>query len=459
MNLPQAGQLYAGINILHPYWIISVYFATLIRGMKVILALLCCFELLLVTYLVNFAGPFVSPVLFLGTSIAIAFVYLHIASQPNALVARVPGKIPALAITAAQWAVFLGGLFFIVHKLKYIWWYKQMYGYPGGDSDIIPQIQVLVQRFLAGEQPYSDIQFKGYVLFPTYMPFQWLPYVPCELLQKDFRWIPLLGMGCASLYYFLHQRRMDAPAIWKIIVPSWPLLVWCATVLNDNNTYVFTVEGLIAAYYLFVAESINRRNILLLASGVAICLLSRYSIIFWMPLCIVAYFIGGEKKNAAIVAGMAVLFIVVFYWAPYLRHDHEIFIKGYRYHTSAAKLEWQKDISVGDENYLENGLGFTSYAITWFKGEVAAKLAGYKVVHFAMCIMSVVLLCWYYVRNRARYSVQVFLLFSFKIYIAVFYAFIQIPYRYLYLTPLVITAALIGGAFFPKPVKDNPILR
>ena len=425
--------------------------------MKLLLALLCVIELLLGTYFSGVAGPYLSPLLFLGTSIAIAFLYLRLAARPQWVSLSII-KVPAIAITAAQWALFAGISYLVISKLKFLWWYHLMYHYPEGSSDIIPQIQTLAQRFLAGEQPYHGIQFTGYVLYPTYMPFQWLPYIPLELLHKDYRWLPAIAMLGASFYYFISKRKMEGNILLQLLVPVWPMLVWCVSILYDNNTFIFTVEGLIAAYYLFVAESIGKKNLLPLAIGIGLCLFSRYSIVFWVPLCLSLFYIAGEKKKAFLLAGTALLFFVVSYWWPFLRHDANIFINGYNYHTQAALDEWVRDKANNGHNYLNNGLGFTSYAVSWFPGDLEHQLAIYKNVLFGICLLTVALLGFYYYRARNRYSLQTYMLFSFKIYIAVFYAFIQIPYRYLYLTPLVVSAALLGGAFFPRPVKDNTIL-
>lgn len=424
--------------------------------MRYLLVLLCCAEILLATYLMNVAGPFWSPVLFLGTSLAIAFIYLRVRSQSATTTA--PFSLPPVVISVGQAAVFAGSAFYIISKLKYVWWYHLMYHFPEGTSDIIPQVETLVHRFLSGEAPYNPIQFVGYQLYPTYLPLQWLPYLPCELAHKDYRWIPALAMLAASVYYFVSKRKVEGDPISRLLLPSWPLFIWILLLLNDNNSFVFTVEGLIAAYYFFVAESTGKKNIWPLAIGISLCLFSRYSIIFWVPLCIAVLAMAGQKKNAMVVAGTAAAFLIFVYWLPFLRVDPEIFIKGYKYHTFAAYNEWNNDFSWNAGTvYLNNGLGFTSYAIAWFPGDLHNKLALYKNLLFAVCLLTVALLGFAFYRSRGKYDVSTYLLFSFKIYIAVFYAFIQIPYRYLFFTPLIITAALLGGAFMPR-VKNNTIL-
>jgi hypothetical protein len=424
--------------------------------MKNLLVLLCCLEVLLATYLVNIAGPFVAPVLFLGTSLAICFLYLKIADQETVEAGGGFWKMSPGAVKIAQWVVFLACSYFLFTRLKYLWWYDQQYGDPRNTSDIIPQITVLLQRFMAGEQPYSKIYFTGYDMFPTYMPLQWMPYIFCEWAKKDYRWIPTFGMWVVSLYYFLRARRATTDSLLGILIPVWPLLVWAVFVLHDSRIFVYTVEGLIAAYYLFVAESITLKRMLPLAIGIAVCLLSRYSIVFWVPLCVLLLYFSGRRKDAIIVCAVFALLFVAFYLLPFLSRDATIFLKGYAYHTNAAYYEWLRDMEVyGGNRYLYNGLGFTSWGVSFIPGNLLHKLSVYKNIHLAMCMLTVVGLGWFYVKRQTRHSLNTYLLFSFKVYLTIFYAFIQIPYTYLYFVPVMVTASLLAASFRAKPVNDN----
>jgi hypothetical protein len=49
-----------------------------------------------------------------------------------------------------------------------------------------------------------------------------------------------------------------------------------------------------------------------------------------------------------------------------------------------------------------------------------------------------------------------FLLVSFKIYLAFFYSFVMVPYNYLYLVPVIISAPLLAQAFSkPGPAETT----
>lgn len=425
--------------------------------MKLLLFLLCLLELLFATFLILPLGPYVTSLLLLTISLGIAVVYLKIATKPSLPINYKNGKVPPLVITILQWTLFGTLTYFTFAELKFLWWYELTYPNPRhGSSDVIPQITALVQRFLRGEQPYYPIKFSDYDLYPTYLPLQWLPYIPLELAHKDYRWVPTFAMWFACAYFFITNRKNHTNNIWAIIIPIWPLVIWFSFIWHDNLAYVYCVEGLIASYYFFTAESIKKQNTALLAITISACLLSRYSIIFWVPLCLALHFIAGKRREALIIAGTALIFFVVIYWFPFLRKDAGIFINGYNYHTKAALQEWLHDLARnnGTAN-LYNGLGLTPYAMKLLPGDEEHILATYKIIHFVACAVCVAGLGLLFVRNRSKYPLHVFLLFSFKAYLTIFYMFIQIPYKYLFLVPFFTSACLLGAAFKLPPVKEK----
>lgn len=417
--------------------------------MRLVLLFLCLFEVLNITWFGNWAGPYVSPVLLLAASVSIGAIYLKLANQPWEYAEKRP-ILPIWAVRVLQAIIFLGLTYYAFAKLKHIWWYEQMYGDHAFISDIIPQIQTLVQRFLAGEQPYKNIHFPGYSLFPTYLPMQWMPYITTELAHKDYRWIPTLSVWLACLWHFLKRKEVNGSLPVRLLIPSWPLIVWLACILSDNGLFLYTVEGLVAGYYFLVSESVVGKRFAAAAIGISLCLLSRYSIVFWVPLALFVLYVSGMRRQAWMIAGVAAAALFFFYWLPFLRVDPGIYSKGFAYHTNAAFYEWQRSLALLPEpGYLYNGLGFTAF-VDPAHGNLQSKLMLYKRIHVGMCLLVTIGMGFLYWRKRHEYSVQSFLLFSLKVYLTVFYAFIQIPYKYLMLVPVLVSATLLGEAFMPR---------
>lgn len=424
--------------------------------MRPLLFLFCILELLFTTWLTGALGSYVSPLVVLGLSLGIAILFLKIAVRTGE-VQPLAALVPARLITLGQWALFLGISCYIIAKLQHLWAMEYTYHEVGKmNSDVIPQITTLVERFLHGEQPYYPIKFTEYSLYPTYLPFQWMPYIPLQLLNIDLRWLPTMAMWAACCYFFLRHRKTAAGGLWDMVIPIWPLVLWAAYILHDNRMFIFLVEGLIAGYYFLAAESIKSHKAMLIAISVSLCLLSRYSIIFWVPLCMLLHFASGKRRDALVIAAVAIGFFLVFYWLPFLRRDASVFINGYTYHTNAAHDEWLRDIATHQGKvYLYNGLGFTSFAMLLLPGNEGHILMLYKNIHLFMCALTILVLALMYIRNKDKYPLHTFLLFSFKVYLTIFYAFIQIPYKYLFFVPVVVSLSLLGAAFRPAGVKEK----
>jgi len=402
------------------------------------LFILCFLELLLISYLRNVAGPLWSPVIFVGVSIAIAFIYLTSDGVSTVNEGNGKHKIPELI----PWLLFAALSVIVFVLLKKHWESYAINMLQADRSDIIPQIMFLVRRLLAGQHPYAPITAWGYTLFPTYLPLQWLPYVFAEWLHIDYRIIPAAALWLVCLYFFIKNKTKDPiafTAIWQLLVPVYPLTVWLVLVKKyDPYVYATTVEALIAAYYLFAATQLVESKKTLLALGIALCLFSRYSIVFWVPLCMLIMWSNGQKKNVFIVLVTIAAFFMACYWLPFLSKDPSIFIKGYQYHTVAALKEW-----TANSKYLNNGLGFTAWAYQYIGGSIEHRLSVYQNIHLIISIITIMVLALYYAKTKKKYTAQKFLLFSLKIYTCVFYAFIQIPYGYLYIVPVILSATLL----------------
>lgn len=427
--------------------------------MRALILFLCLFEIANITWLVNWAGPYWSPALLLASSIAIAFIFLHLSNQPyskqveSSKLLQLPHKL----VPMGQIILFAALSVFIISILRHTWWVEMMkVGEGNFISDVIPQLQALVTRFLQGEQPYYPIHFINYDLYPTYLPLQWMPYTIAQLLHKDYRLIAAASLLLASAYYFFKNRRqIEGSIITKLLLPIWPLFVWAMCIVSDYGLYTYTVEALIAGYYFFVAESLQPRRLWPIAIGVSFCLLSRYSIVLWVPFLLVVLFVSGQKRQAVLIAATSLIGVLLIYWMPFLRFDGSIFTQGFDYHTNAALNEWKNSVTTPvSKGYLFNGLGFTAY-LSPQHGDIEAKLALYKKLHLVMCILALMFLGLFYWRTRHKYTLDSFLLFSFKIYLAVFYAFIQIPYKYLLLTPVIVSASLLVRSFIPVRVKQS----
>lgn len=423
--------------------------------MRVTLFILCFIEILLISFAANFAGPYLSPILFLASSLSVAFIYLRIKGQNTSLPESAP---PTRNNRIIAWVLFLAataGMYYQVHKINIT--------YPvsindTSASDILPLIMHLVHRFTNGIYPYTPVPFAGYAIFPNYLPFTWMPYCVAEWMHKDYRWVPAAAFWLAALYTFIKVwRNQHYPSvIEKILVSVWPLIIWHMVTAEEPSLPAHTVEGLIAAYYLLLAMSLHNKTIWLAGIAIALCLFSRYGIVLWLPVFAAVLWLARKRMQLAIAIIIVLLIGIGFYWIPFLHKDPSIFQKGFDYYHASMLGEWN---AARGNNFwhMGNGLGFTRYIFALFPDKGAEELMDiYSRFHLTLLAITIAGLILFYYRRKANIAYRDYLLFSFKIYLTVFYIFIPMPYKYLYLVPVAVSAALLTDIGRRKPKNLQP---
>ena len=316
------------------------------------------------------------------------------------------------------------------------------------NSDVIPQINVLVQRFLSGEYPYTAIDFKSYTLFPTYLPIQWLPFCIAELCGIDYRIFALIVLLIPVAFYLYKFQSRSAFYIAAVMVYGLILM----GMLYNKDDYFNCVENIIAAFYLaFALSLLYSKNIWIQVILVSFCLFSRYSIVLWMPIYFIYIFVNQGLIQTVKSLGFLFLIFLTVYGIPFLSKDPSIFLKAYKYHTSAAIGEWKLENSCNNCKpfHLGRGLGMATFFYE-NQNNIAARLAILQKVHLFLSLFSVLIsgLLAIYKRYIVKKNISAhFMLCSLALYLTVFYHFIQIPYHYLFSVPIVVYMVLFQSYF------------
>ena len=318
-------------------------------------------------------------------------------------------------------------------------------------SDIIPQVMVLVQRFINGTFPYLPINIWGYTLNPTYLPLQWLPFVIPEWLGLDYRWMSF-AVYFFAIFLLLRQARIYFRRDLHFMIFSLvPFLFSALYLFYDPVLFAVTIESLIAGYYLLFALSLFSLRVLPAAGGLLLTLLSRFSIVLWTPFYFLALFFSPLQSRALRIAFILLAGIIIIYVLPFLSQDSSIFLNGYRYHSLAALAEWTPRIADAQPWHLYRGYGLALFFYEYVPGSLVHKLHLLQRIHLLMSLLAVVLPAFLFYRQRKHYDLRLFLIGSLKIYLAVFYAFIQIPYHYLYIVPAILTLPILLIVYLPLP--------
>ncbi|UOQ66038.1 hypothetical protein [Hymenobacter volaticus] len=381
-------------------------------------------ELLLFSYGRNAFGPLISPVLYFGSSLAFtAFAWQALRRQPYILA---PG---GSTKERRSYVIAAGLLLFALYpRLRDI---INQYPVDVKMSDVLPSIEVYLRRLQSGSPVYALITDFGYDLSPTYLPMMWMPYLLPDALNVDYRWLGIwvLGIGLLLYAYRLAASQPDLyGGVFRLLLPLllfWPLLGADAHILG------LSIETMIIGYYFILAAGILSQSILLRAVGLVLCLLSRFSLVFWVPFYLWLIYRHEGPKRAIWLVGLVGSAILGIYVIPFLSTDWSIFAKGQAAYTVAAIGEWEGNLdSDGNPAQLYRGLGLAIFFFKYVHGEMITRLNALRLTHLLASAGSVgIVAAWYWLRrNQLPLDYRHLALLALKLNLTMFYAFIQVPY-------------------------------
>ena len=383
-------------------------------------------ECRLMTDLRNYYGPYWSPVLVFMAAVLLcgcALGYWLHRPLAEAAPARALGRTPLaglLLLAGAVRVLFLQVPLIRAHpvELRY--------------SDVITILQTYVARFRSGEVVYRYLTNLPYPLFPNHLPLQWLPYVPADMLGVDYRWwslglLLLLGFGA----YLLVLVRQPLPWPEFVLKALLPFAALAQLISYTPDLYTFTCEPTIICYYCLLAAAVLSRSALLQGVGLVLCLLSRYSVVFWVPFYLWVLWREMGLWHVLAVAGIVGAGIMGIYVVPFLSQDWTIFTHALAEYKIATLGEWSHGDDSGLPPQLFNGVGAASWFYTYGSGTLVDKIAALQRTHVIACVAIMGLIAGLYYRLRHRLPYQIAALLGLKLYLTVFYTFLQIPYLYL----------------------------
>lgn len=341
-----------------------------------------------------------------------------------------------------------------IEQLKYLWWGAiavcfvfwarnlNMYPVRIQDSDVIPQIEMLVKRHQQGIFPYSIITEWGYDFFPTYPPLTWVPFHVTEFMMVDYRYLVFAGWMLLLLTFSQRLLQHFTNNLVHLYLFVLLQLIFWGYLLYADLSLMRTVELLIGAYYAFFLFSIEKGKWWMMAITLLFCLLSRYSLVLWLPFFFLL--LWKEKGFAIVMKCVTVIIagILLLYVLPFLSKDMDIFLRGVNTYTIAGLGEWkgQSWQAPGEKPFqLFRGTGLAALFYESSSAPVEQKLEQFKQIHLWASVVTVLLLAvgyWLKFRKQ-KMPLQLLAAASLKIYLAVFYGFVLIPYVYLYIVPLI----------------------
>lgn len=379
-------------------------------------------------------------ILFLvSAGIALLYFYRRL-QQPAGLPARLgsPRLLPALL-----WA--LGGALTIMlgyEELRKLW---VQFPNPAQYSDVLPQLETQYQRFSRGEMPYTPVILPTHAPFPVYMPLHWLPIGITTWLGIDTRWAGFGLLVIAAGIYGYWIGRQNAPAgmrIAALLLPSmglWGFILW------GRLELAVSFEIVIAAYYLVLVAGLLGRHIPTIVLGLILCLLSRYTLLFWLPLPAYIWWKEQSRRTNYAIWGSVALSVLLLYIFPFYLQDPGIFATGIKYHNDGAIAQWQ---GFGDPPVswtMETGIYFGINMKAVFPGDAAQQVFLARVLQASLMLSLLGFGLWAYHRWKNRVDAYALCLGMLYAVVGVFYFFSPMTFQYYLLVLMMLSAVVVAG--------------
>ena len=352
-----------------------------------------------------------------------------------------------LPVTSRKWvrwlvpaAVILGGMPMAVDYGRVV----STWAIDPFRSDVIPMVIHQCKNFVGGRSPYAPVDYFGYPEYPNNLPLKWLPYLPAEWWHFDYRLVSYavwLLAGLATLTYAARRATVWQAAGLAVLLFGTlkMILVYNGAVPGETN------ELLIAAFYMLAVLAVGTGAGILEGVALSLCIWSRYSLLLWLPLYAwVRLTSGGRKSAGGAAAAMVCIAVVMLLW---LCRYPGVIAASYNNYDTVAAWEWSKQDNFGHALQLNRGVGFAYFIERHYLGHtILEQIHLLKELQMAALGLVITLGAVVYWRKRREMSPKMFLLASFKIYMAVFLFLVVVPYDYLMCVGNFMSVALLGVA-------------
>ena len=343
------------------------------------------------------------------------------------------------------------GLFTAYEEIRKIW---VEYAEIGRNSDVLPQLKAQADLFFAGQFPYQPIPTIEYHPFPVYMPLHWAPVQVSNLAHIDVRWsgliLMLVAIGVSG--YWLQKSHPAAPG--KYTVPAmllFTLPVW-AFVLLDRTMFSLNLETVVAAWYILLAAGLASKNHVLIVIGLIGAVLSRYTLLFWLPLFAILLWLYAPKKYSFWVWGSVGAAVLFLFALPFWMKDPSIVAQIIGYYTHCSEGAWLRP----DEYTFLDGMSLNIHLRRWLPGTPEENIAYSHYPQIGLQLLLVGLGVFYYRRKwRDSLDIYTFSLLALTIMPILFYTFSPMLFKYYMLMPLCVSAVLCWKTIAVAATKQN----
>ena len=414
----------------------------------VLLSICVLIETLAFTYLQDMGGVYYysSSILYFLSGIGVCVIpLLPIVKGGNSLV---------MHRILSSYIPILFSVFFICILLYHIYILMQLYDLYPIDvrwADMLPVLKVGCQRFLAGKEVYGHTPVIWSNLLFSYFPMMWIPFLPAELFSFDYRWTTLIFQFTALavvLFPFFKQNRY-IPVLPSLIAGISFFLFLNFFLVRNFHYWVLTEEGVVTAFYLVLGVLLLGQNYLLIGIAMTCCTLSRFGLLFWIPVYFGFVFFTQPRLEFwklffSYGLSMSVLFIF-----PFFIKEPSYFLNIPNVYNRMIDRFWT--INLIDEHRY--------YHVGFFKFFTAHSAPSMSIWAFVSSFMSPLLLLFSFERFKDKFQLNMrYIAYSsLKISLMFFYGFLSMPFQYVFVSVTILSYVVLfdfitnGGYSIPEP--------
>ncbi len=298
-------------------------------------------------------------------------------------------------------------------------------------ADMLPVIEVMNERFLLGEDPYTPIQEIWEGTQPIYLPALWMPYMISELIAIDMRWIGITFILIGLLLFFCISSRKTNTAVQAVTIYTPILLTILLLVSYDVRAITLTQEGVVIGYYMLLGFSLCRGNWLLVGVAAGLCIMSRYMILPWVGILFITLCLQKSRKEVgAFVIGLSVLPLILILLSGVWPNLGTIVGLSDHYLNAVISLPQKYAYTIEQSTGMARFFfpsSMEKLSSTMLAGAVLIPAIGFVV----------------FIKKKNALPLHLYALCLLKLSMVWILCFITIPYEYLFLTSIFLSSFLL----------------
>ena len=304
-------------------------------------------------------------------------------------------------------------------------------------ADMLPVIKLACNRLLTGQPVYAPTDEIWIGTVNAYLPMMWLPYVPAQIFGYDMRWttVTLLFVSLFIAALPVFKAKYDLPVFPTLFAGISLFLALNYFLTHGRDFWSMTEEGVVAAFYVFLAFALIRGNYYLIGIAMGFCVLSRYALIPWIPTYLTFIFLTQPRKEfRKLFFTLSVIVLIVFI-IPYFIWDPFYFLSLPGIQLKNVDPFWRYN-GLTDHTFFNVGL-YKFFTIE------TARLMGNIGLLTSFIAPAVFILFAQKFQKRYSLNGRYIGFGSLKLSLIFFYNFLPMPFSYLFFPLTLISYALL----------------